>query len=173
MSEQPTLEINRRHPLPPMILHPFTESTSTVRVLENAKASLSALKDGDGSTEELAEMDRQLLDGRYAEVPMLFYVGKDVFRWLEQCIEGYLREPELANANLQPPSFVQLLIKQTPGGVIEKLKSWGVVEYPRIFFVRSASSLSSASRRRGTICRPSTFATTSATPTTPTQRGAT
>ena len=133
MSQQPTLEVESVHPLPPMILHPFTESASTVRVLESAKASLSTLKGGEGSQEEMADLDRQLLDGRYAEVRMLFYVGKDVYRWLEQCIEGCIREPDLVRANLQPQSFAHLLIKQTPVDVIEKLKSWGVIEYPRIF----------------------------------------
>ena len=133
MSQQPTLAVDNVHPLPPLILHPFTESASTVRVLESAKASLSMLEGGDGSSQELADLDRQLLDGRYAEIRMLFYVGKDVYRWLEQCLEGCVREPELARANLQTQSFAHLLIKQTPLDVIEKLKSWGVIEYPRIF----------------------------------------
>ena len=133
MSQQSTIEVDSVHPLPPMILHPFTESVSTVRVLESAKASRSMPDDHNGSPEELADLDRQLLDGRYAEVRMLFYVGKDVFRWLEQCIEGCVRDSELAKADLQPQSFAHLLIKQTPGEVIEKLKTWGVVEYPRIF----------------------------------------
>ena len=66
MSQQPTLAVDNVHPLPPLILHPFTESASTVRVLESAKASLSMLEGGDGSSQELADLDRPLLDGRYA-----------------------------------------------------------------------------------------------------------
>ena len=133
MPQHPTFEVEGVHPLPPLILHPFTESASTVRVLESAKASLSMIKGGDGSAAELAQLDRQLLDGRYAEVRMLFYVGKDVYRWLEQCVEACLREPELLRKKLATQSFAQLLIKQTPSDVIEKLKAWGVVEYQRIF----------------------------------------
>jgi hypothetical protein len=64
---------------------------------------------------------------------MLFYLGKDVCRWLEQCMECVERIPELAEANLQPQSFAGLLTADPPVGVKEKLIRWGVVDYPSIF----------------------------------------
>lgn len=124
--------MDQLYPLPPLILHPFTETASTVRVLESAKASLSLLREGAAESDQV-ELDRQLLEGRYAEVRMLFYVGKDIFRWMEQCLDTCAREPGLTGHVLHPQSFAQLLIKHTPDDVQEKLKSWGVVEYVRIF----------------------------------------
>lgn len=131
---QPTkLEIEGVHPLPPLILHPFTESNSTVHVLESAKASLSLMRHGSAGTEQEEELEKHVLDGRYAELRMLFYVGKDLFRWLEQCVDTCQRTPQFDAAGIAEPSFSQLLIKQTPDAVGEKLRSWGVVEYARIF----------------------------------------
>jgi hypothetical protein len=133
MSQQITVEIEGTYPLPPLILHPFTESASTARVLESAKASLSALKGGSAASGEREDLKRHLLEGRYTEVRMLFYVGKDLFRWLEQCRETCDRENLLRDLGLQHQSFAQLLIRQTPNEVVGKLRSWGVIEYARIF----------------------------------------
>jgi len=117
------------HPLPPLILHPFTESAATARVLESARASLSLLDGGEESTEEL---DKRLLEGRFTEFRMLFYVGKDVCRWLDQCSDSQIRNGSL-DRRIPRQSFAQLLIEQTPEDVSDKLRSWGVVEYARIF----------------------------------------
>ena len=124
------LEVEGVHPLPPLILHPFTESASTVRILESARASLSMIRDGAAENEEL---ERQLLDGRFTEFRMLFYVGKDVMRWLDQCVDACARSTELGTRNLAAQSFAHLLIQQTPADVAAKLRSWGVVEFARIF----------------------------------------
>ena len=133
MAEPTKLEVEGIHPLPPLILHPFSESSSTVQILESAKASLSLMKEGSTSDEKQKELERHVLEGRYAELRMLFYVGKDVCRWIEQCMDACRRSEELDSAELAEQSFAHLLIKQTPSDVAEKLQSWGVVEYPRIF----------------------------------------
>ena len=133
MAEPTKLEVEGVHPLPPLILHPFSESSSTVQILESAKASLSLMKEGSTSDEKQKELERHVLEGRYAELRMLFYVGKDVYRWIEQCMDACRRSEELDATELAEQSFAHLLIKQTPGDVAEKLQSWGVVEYPRIF----------------------------------------
>jgi hypothetical protein len=121
--------INGVHALPPLILHPFTEAAATVRMLENARASLEMMRDG----KESQGLDDQVLDGRFTEMRMLFYVGKDVCRWLEQCVDYCGRAPELEGMDLPAQSFAQLLIEQTPADVAAKLRGWGVVEYARIF----------------------------------------
>ncbi len=133
MAEPTKLEVEGVHPLPPLILHPFSESSSTVQILESAKASLSLMKEGSTSDEKQKELERHVLEGRYAELRMLFYVGKDVYRWIEQCMDACRRSEELDATELAEQSFAHLLIKQTPTDVAEKLQSWGVVEYPRIF----------------------------------------
>ena len=133
MSQPKKLELDGVFSLPPLILHPFTESSSTVQVLESAKASLSLMKSEGGDAENQRELERHVLEGRYAELRMLFYVGKDVFRWVDQCVDACGRDPVLRDKGIAAPSFAHLLIKQTPDDVAEKLRSWGVIEYARIF----------------------------------------
>ena len=130
MATENILKVSGTHPLPPLILHPFTESAATVQVLENAKATLSALREGSASDDD--ELQRRLLEGRFTEFRMLFYVGKDVCRWLDQCVDTCGRS-ETLETTIPGQSFAQLLIDQTPEEAAEKLRDWGVIEYSRIF----------------------------------------
>ena len=77
MPQPKKIEVEGVHSLPHLILHPFTESSSTVQVLESAKASLSLIKEGSTSDGRQRELELHVLEGRYAELRMLFYVGKD------------------------------------------------------------------------------------------------
>ena len=133
MPHSQILSLEGAFPLPPLILHPFTESAETLRMLEKAKASLAMLRDGELNPDESEALERRLLEGRFTEFRMLFYVGKDIVRWLEQCVEACEREADLQRQDLPPQSFADLLIEQTPPEVAAKLREWGVVEYSRIF----------------------------------------
>src|ERR1700757_1655643 len=95
--------------LPPLILHPFNERVPASALLENSRAALmlSGLIPGDGSDEE--ELKRRLLAGKYGEVRMLFYLGKDVFRWIDQCVDWAARVPELEGAGILRQTFARLL----------------------------------------------------------------
>ena len=119
--------------LPPLILHPFNERVPPATLLENSKAALmlSGLIPSDGSDTE--ELKRRLLAGRYSEIRMLFYLGKDVFRWLDQCIERADRLDELRTAEVHRQSFARLLTGDAPERVKEKLVRWGVSDYVSIF----------------------------------------
>jgi hypothetical protein len=119
--------------LPPLILHPFNERVPPSTLLENSKAALmlSGLIPGDGSDEE--ELKRRLLAGKYGEVRMLFYLGKDVFRWMDQCVDWAERVAELGAVGIQRQTFARLLTSQPPGAVREKLVHWGVVDHQSIF----------------------------------------
>jgi hypothetical protein len=119
--------------LPPLILHPFNERTPPSTLLENSKAALmlSGLIPSDGSDHE--ELKRRLLAGRYGEIRMLFFLGKDVFRWIDQCIEWAERIPELQDVEICGPSFAGLLTAHPPAAVKEKLTRWGVLDYVSIF----------------------------------------
>jgi hypothetical protein len=119
--------------LPPLILHPFNERVPPSTLLENSKAALmlSGLIPTDGSDQET--LKRRLMTGRYGEIRMLFYLGKDVFRWLEQCMEWAERIAELKDANLHAQSFAGLLTASPPQEVREKLVRWGVVDFISIF----------------------------------------
>lgn len=127
------LDIRSVHPLPPLILHPFTESAATAQVLESARASLTMIAEDEGSLKEKDALERQMIEGRFTEFRMLFYVGKDICRWLDQCVDTCGRDPELVSLRLPGQSFARLLIEQTPEDVATKLRGWGVVEYARIF----------------------------------------
>ena len=73
--------------LPPLILHPFSSPEDTAILVESSRASLTLqgfLPQDDVSLEEL---DSRLLLGRYAELRMLYYIGKDLTRWIEQCVD--------------------------------------------------------------------------------------
>jgi len=119
--------------LPPLILHPFNENVPPKALLENSKAALmlSGLIPADGTDHD--DLRRRLLAGRYAEMRMLFFLGKDVFRWLDQCVEWAVRIPELSGCDIQPQSFAGLLTASPPDGVKEKLVRWGVADYASIF----------------------------------------
>jgi hypothetical protein len=119
--------------LPPLILHPFADAAGPDKLVESSRASLmlqGLLPTGERSTEEL---DSALLEGRYCEIRMLFYVGKDLLRWIEQCMEHVNRQPDLSDAGIRPQSFAAYLINHTPQTVQSKLRKWGVADYKAIF----------------------------------------
>jgi hypothetical protein len=119
--------------LPPLILHPFNERIPPSTLLDNSKAALmlSGLIPSDGTDPEA--LQKRLLCGRYAEIRMLFFLGKDVFRWMNQCLDWAARAPELAGMEARAQSFAGLLTGGTPAVVKEKLESWGVADYSSIF----------------------------------------
>ena len=119
--------------LPPLILHPFADPQAPDHLTESSRASLmlqGLLPSGDRPTEDL---DRALLDGRYQEIRMLFYVGKDLARWIEQCVEHLRRLPEARALNIKHQSFAAYLVNHTPAAVEAKLRKWGVGDYRSIF----------------------------------------
>jgi len=119
--------------LPPLILHPFNERVPAAELLANSKAALmiAGLIADDGSSRD--EMKRRLLTGRLSEIRMLFYLGKDVSRWIEQCLETVARHPELEALGLNAQSFATLLTSDPPEPVRQKLVRWGVADYTAIF----------------------------------------
>src|ERR1700686_841223 len=80
--------------LPPLILHPFADAAGPSKLVESSRANLKLqglLPAGEATREDL---DRALLDGRYSELRMLYYVGRDLARWIEQCLEFAQRNQE-------------------------------------------------------------------------------
>ena len=119
--------------LPPLILHPFADQSGPHKVVESSRASLmlqGLLPTGEQTSEDL---ERTLLEGRYQEIRMLFYVGKDILRWIGQCMEHVNRYPELQGASIQPQSFAAYLVQNPPAEVSSKLKKWGVSNHKSIF----------------------------------------
>jgi hypothetical protein len=119
--------------LPPLILHPFADAAGPGKLMESSRANLKLqglLPAGDSTREDL---DRALLDGRYSELRMLFYVGKDLARWIEQSLELVARHQDRLPRGIVYQSFADLLIQGSPQPVQTKLRKWGVADYQSIF----------------------------------------
>jgi len=119
--------------LPPLILHPFSSSEETSILMESSRASLMLQGFAPRDETPLEELDRHLLRGRYAELKMLFYIGKDVSRWAEQCTESARASAQFAGRQIRPETFAVLLIEHIPAHVRIKLESWGVLDFRSLF----------------------------------------
>ena len=119
--------------LPPLILHPFADAGGPGKLVQSSRASLilqGLLPSGEASRDEL---NRSVLEGRYCEIRMLYYVGKDLRRWIEQCLEFVEHEPELRDDEIKFQSFANFLVRNAPVAVQQKLRRWGVADYKSIF----------------------------------------
>ena len=119
--------------LPPLILHPFSTPEDTSVLMDSSRASLALqgfLPREDNRAEEL---DTQLLRGRYAELRMLFYIGKDLIRWTEQCTETTTLSSDFAHRRIRPETFAVLLVQFIPAHVRTKLEGWGVLDFAALF----------------------------------------
>ena len=129
---------NSTRKLPPLILHPFADAAGPDKLVESSRASLmlqGLLPTGERTTEDL---DKSLLEGRYCEIRMLFYVGKDLTRWIEQCLEHVERQPGFLktganDTGIKFQSFAAYLVHNTPSTVQAKLRKWGVADFKSIF----------------------------------------
>src|SRR5271155_2140806 len=112
--------MQRTPQLPPLILHPFSGGCGPEDLLEGSRASL-ALQGLLESAEEEPSLQRKMLNGRYHEVRMLLFLGKDIFRWLHQCADQtrglsrqLISDPEAisddAAARVFEQSFAALLV---------------------------------------------------------------
>src|SRR6202050_4498855 len=107
--------------LPPLILHPFADAGGPSKLVESSRANLKLqglLPQGEATRDDL---DRALLDGRYSELRMLYYVGKDLARWIEQCLEFAERNQAVLPRGICFQSFAGLLIQDAPSGLQAKL----------------------------------------------------
>jgi len=119
--------------LPPLILHPFADNAGPGKLVESSRASLmlqGLLPTGERSA---ADLEEALLEGRYCEIRMLFYVGKDLLRWIEQCLEFVERSADLRASGIKYQSFAAYLVSYPPPEVQAKLRKWGVADYKAIF----------------------------------------
>ncbi len=117
--------------LPPLILHPFSNQADASTLLACSRAS-ELLTKSLVSTPREAELERRVLEGRYCEVRMLFYIGRDVIRWVEQCLDFVKRNPGWGT-DIRFQSFMLLLTESPPSNVTSKLRKWGVVDFRRVF----------------------------------------
>jgi hypothetical protein len=138
--------------LPPLILHPFADASGPDKLVESSRASLmlqGLLPTGERTTEEL---DQSLLEGRYCEIRMLFYVGKDLTRWIEQSLEHVERQPGFRDSGIKFQSFAAYLVHAMPASVQAKLRKWGVADFKSIFMrALGLNAILAAVPERGTL----------------------
>ena len=115
--------------LPPLILHPFAEREGPSQLMEGSRAALM-LRGLMPSDVDADELNRRVSWGRYNEVRMLFYLGKDIFRWMNQCQEVVQK---LEMPGIRTESFAVMLVDAPPKNVTEKLNRWGVSDQRTIF----------------------------------------
>ena len=118
--------------LPPLILHPFAGREGPDKLLEGSRAALM-LHGLMPSDLDIDELSRRILLGRYNEVRMLYFLGKDIFRWLDQCQEIVDKTEVLKTLGIRAQSFAALLVDAPPRCVTEKLTAWGVSDQKTIF----------------------------------------
>jgi hypothetical protein len=119
--------------LPPLILHPFSDAATPEKLVQSSRASLMIQGLLPVQEQSIESLQQVLLDGRYCEIRMLFYVGKDTARWIEQCLGMVERNSKLRPLGLSFQSFASLLVDDPPPSVLTKLKTWGVADHRSIF----------------------------------------
>jgi hypothetical protein len=119
--------------LPPLILHPFSNAMDPFRFLANARTGPAAMGEPGRSDAAAGAQQRKLLLTRYCEIRMLWCIGKDVLRWIDQCLDFVNRQSELRGGNIRFQSFAALLIENTPPAAVGKLLAWGVTDYQNLF----------------------------------------
>lgn len=126
-------ETDRVRSLPPLILHPFSDPASPARLAQSSRASLMLQGLLPNTEHSVEQLQRIVLEGRHCEIRMLFYVGRDLCRWIEQCMEVVQREEDLRDASITAASFAALLVDEAPAHIKAKLSSWGVQDFRSIF----------------------------------------
>lgn len=119
--------------LPPLILHPFSTPEDTSTLLDATKANLMQHKliPSTGMGEE--KIADSILRGRYCEMRWLYFIGRDVVRWIDQCLDFVQSHEDLKQPQLNYQSFAAFLTENPPASAQEKLKKWGVFDYRRVF----------------------------------------
>jgi hypothetical protein len=104
----------RKWELPPLILHPFDKPPGI--------GPEAIINEG---------LTLQELNARYAELRMLCFIGKDLNRWLEHCVELLATEPE--HSGVTESSLIRYLLFDPPDALVRKMQLWEVNNYQLIF----------------------------------------
>ena len=128
-------EISVPHPfstqLPPLILHPFGGDAGTAQLLEGSRAAL-ALQKAALANPQYAELQKRVVLGRYQEIRMLVFLGKDIFRWIDQCMDQLARSGDIG-LSINAQCFSALVVDAPPDSVKTKLEAWGVTDRRAVF----------------------------------------
>ncbi len=122
---------NEQITLPPLILHPFGGDSGTAQLLEGSRAAI-ALQQASLSNPQYADIQQRVILGRYQEVRMLLFLGKDIFRWIDQCMDQMERSGNIG-LRINAQCFSGLIVDSPPASVKKKLEDWGVSDRRAVF----------------------------------------
>lgn len=117
--------------LPHLILHPFGGASGTEQLLEGSRAAMD-LQEASVSNPRYAEIHERVMLGRYQEIRMLLFLGKDIFRWIDQCLDQLSRSGDIG-IRTTPQCFSTLVVDSPPEAVRVKLEEWGVSDRRAVF----------------------------------------
>ncbi len=117
--------------LPHLILHPFGGENGTEQLLEGSRAAI-ALQEASLANPKYADIQQRVMLGRYQEIRMLLFLGKDIFRWIDQCLDQMERSGD-TGIGVNAQGFSALLVDSPPDGVRTKLEEWGVSDRRAVF----------------------------------------
>jgi hypothetical protein len=118
-------------PLPPLILYPFGGDSGTAQLLEGSRAAI-ALQEATLENPHYADIQKRVMLGRYQEIRMLLFLGKDIFRWIDQCLDQMNRSGD-AGLRTNAQCFSALVVDSPPATVRAKLEGWGVTDRRAVF----------------------------------------
>lgn len=122
---------NAKIALPHLILHPFGGESGAEQLLEGSRAAI-ALEAASQSNPRYADIQQRVMLGRYQEIRMLLFLGKDVFRWIDQCMDQMTRSGDIG-LRINAQCFSALVVDSPPESVKGKLESWGVSDRKAVF----------------------------------------
>ncbi len=117
--------------LPPLVLHPFGGESGTEQLLEGSRAAVD-LQKATAANPRYADMQERVILGRYQEIRMLLFLGKDIFRWIDQCLDQMMRSGDIG-IRINAQCFSALLVDSPPSSVKAKLEAWGVSDRRAVF----------------------------------------
>ena len=101
--------------LPPLILYPFGNDSGTEQLLEGSRAAV-ALQQASESNPHYADIQQRVVLGRYQEIRMLLFLGKDIFRWIEQCLDHLERSGDVG-VKINAQTLASAIVETPPAAV--------------------------------------------------------
>ncbi len=99
--------------------------------MEGSRAAI-ALQEASLSNPHYADIQQRVILGRYQEIRMLLFLGKDIFRWIDQCLDQMERSGDIGlRTNAQ--CFSAMVVDAPPEAVRRKLEEWGVNDRRAVF----------------------------------------
>ena len=134
--------------LPPLILHPFADQSGTAQLVEKARKAPWCLRPAAGKRAHRRRTLRACSARALPRDPYALLPGKDLFRWIEQCVDSVGAAHNREDQGLREQSFAQLLVRYPPRTVRDKLAAWGVTDFRGHLRARAGSDhILPASRR--------------------------